>query len=294
MDNIDNIVSEANPNNQTKKLDKSEWVKKKQEERKSAFDLIEKTATEIVNDSGKFKTYLDVQSRMNKYSVGNALLITAQMPNATQLKEFSDWKEAGAFIKKNESSIIVLEPGESYTRNNGTQAIYYNPKKMFDVSQTTLTQNNKFNDYDDKVKLTAMLKDCHVNIKVVDEIPEMDRVAKWNKQDNILYVKRGCETKNIFKELSEELARATLEETENPSLDNFKCKCISYMLCKKYNIDVSTFNFDVIPDSLKNMNSNEIRSELATMRSAMEDINMRMSQHFENISKKAKTNDLER
>ena len=150
MDNIDNIVSEANPNNQTKKLDKSEWVKKKQEERKSAFDLIEKTATEIVNDSGKFKTYLDVQSRMNKYSVGNALLITAQMPNATQLKEFSDWKEAGAFIKKNESSIIVLEPGESYTRNNGTQAIYYNPKKMFDVSQTTLTQNNKFNDYDDK------------------------------------------------------------------------------------------------------------------------------------------------
>ena len=170
MDNIDNIVSEVNANNQTKKFDKSEWVKKKQEERKSAFDLIEKTATEIVNDSAKFKTYLDVQSRMNKYSVGNALLITAQMPNATQLKEFSDWKEAGAFIKKNESSIIVLEPGESYTRNNGTQAIYYNPKKMFDVSQTTLTQNNKFNDYDDKVKLTALLKDCPVNIKAVDEI----------------------------------------------------------------------------------------------------------------------------
>ena len=66
------------------------------------------------------------------------------------------------------------------------------------------------------------------------------------------------------------------------------------MLCKKYNIDVSTFNFDVIPDSLKNMNSNEIRSELATMRSAMEDMNMRMSQHFENISKKVKINDLER
>ena len=100
MDNIDNIVSEANANNQTKKFDKSEWVKKKQEERKNALNLIEKTATKIVNDSGKLKTYLDVQSRMNKYSVGNALLITAQMPNATQLKEFSDCKEAGAFIKK--------------------------------------------------------------------------------------------------------------------------------------------------------------------------------------------------
>ena len=99
---------------------------------------------------------------------------------------------------------------------------------------------------------------------------------------------------DIFKELSEELARATLEETGNASLDNFKCRCTSYMLCKKYGIDVSSFNLESIPDSLKNMNSSEIRNELGSMRNAMEDINIRMGQHFENISKKAKTKDLER
>ena len=107
MNDIDDIVSVANSSTQNKSFDKNAWMKKKQEERKSAYDLIDKTATEIVGDSSKFKTYLDVQGRMNKYSVGNALLITAQMPNATQLKEFSDWKEAGAFIKKNANSIII-------------------------------------------------------------------------------------------------------------------------------------------------------------------------------------------
>lgn len=294
MNDIDDIVSVANNSTQNKSFDKNAWMKKKQEERKSAYDLIDKTATEIVGDSSKFKTYLDVQGRMNKYSVGNALLITAQMPNATQLKEFSDWKEAGAFIKKNANSIIILEPGDSYTRADGTQATSYNPKKMFDISQTTFKQNNKLNDYDDKTKLTALLKDCPVNIKVVDEISGTNRVAEWNKQDNVLYVKRGGETQDIFKELSEELARATLEETRNASLDNFKCRCTSYMLCKKYGIDVSSFNLESIPDSLKNMNSSEIRNELGSMRNAMEDINIRMGQHFENISKKAKTKDLER
>ena len=177
MNDIDDIVSVANNSTQNKSFDKNAWMKKKQEERKSAYDLIDKTATEIVSDSSKFKTYLDVQGRMNKYSVGNALLITAQMPNATQLKEFSDWKEAGAFIKKNANSIIILEPGDSYTRADGTQATSYNPKKMFDISQTTFKQNNKLNDYDDKTKLTALLKDCPVNIKVVDEISGTNRVA---------------------------------------------------------------------------------------------------------------------
>jgi hypothetical protein len=85
-----------------------------------------------------------------------------------------------------------------------------------------------------------------------------------------------------------------LEETGNASLDNFKCKCTSYMLCKKYNIDVSSFNLESLPDSLKNMNSNEIRSELSSMRTAMEDINSRMNQHFETISKSNKNKEYER
>lgn len=34
MDNIDNIVSEVNANNQTKKFDKSEWVKKSKKKEK--------------------------------------------------------------------------------------------------------------------------------------------------------------------------------------------------------------------------------------------------------------------
>jgi hypothetical protein len=294
MNNFDEIISNANGQSQNKTFDKNAWIKKKQEDRKQAYDLIDKTALEIVSDVNKFKTYLDVQGKFDKYSVGNALLISSQMPNATQLKEFDDWKELGAYIKKNATSITILEPGDPYTRADGSTATSYNPKKMFDVSQTTFKQTNRTNNYDDKVKLTALLKDCPVDIKAVDDISGTNRVAEWNKQDNVLYVKRGGETQDIFRELSSELARVGLEETGNASLDNFKCKCTSYMLCKKYNIDVSSFNLETLPDSLKNMNSNEIRSELSSMRTAMEDINSRMNQHFETISKSNKNKEYER
>lgn len=294
MNDFDEIISNAETQTEKKAFDKSAWIKKKQEDRKQAYDLIDKEALEIVNNPDKFKTYLDIQGRLDKYSVGNALLISAQMPEATQLKDFDDWKDAGAFIIKNATSITILEPGDPYTRADGSTATSYNAKKVFDISQTTFKQSNKTVNYDDKVKLTALLKDCPVDIKAVDEISGTNSVAQWNKQDNVLYVKRGGETQDIFRELSSELARVGLEETGNASLDNFKCRCTSYMLCKKYGLDVSSFNLDSIPDSLKNMTANEIRNELSSMRTAMGDINSRMNQHFESISKTPKNKEHER
>ena len=288
MSDVDEIIAGTNGKTVKQEFDKDAWAKRKQEQRKECYDLMYKTADEIKLDPNKFKTYLDVQSKFDKYSVGNALLITSQMPNATQLKEFNDWKDLGAYIKRDETGITILEPGDSYVRSDGSTAPSYNPKKMFDVSQTTFKPTNKVSSYDDKTKLTALLKECPVDIKAVDDISGTDKVAEWNKEDNVLYVKRGVEPQTVFRELSNELAKASLEETGNSELDNFKCKCTSYMLCKKYGIDVSNYDFNNIPEILKNMNSGEVRNELSSMRSTMEDINSRMAQHFENISKSQK------
>lgn len=297
MNDFDEIMAKANSSNTTqekKPFDKNAWKEKKQQERQEVYDLIDKTADEIKSDVDKFKEYLEVQGRFDKYSVGNALVITAKMPNATQLKDFNDWKETGASIKKNENGIGILEPGDSYTRADGSVATSYNVKKMFDISQTTSTQRPRTNNYDDKVKLTALLKDCPVDVKAVDEIPNSNKVAEWNKDDNALYVKRGGETPTIFKELARELTRVGLEETGNSELDNFKCEATSYMLCKKYGIDVSDINISSIPEAFKNMSANEVRNELTSMRSSMEDINTRMNAHFESISKTQKNKEHER
>lgn len=295
MNEFEEIIANAN-NNSTpakKSFDKEAWVKRIQEERKTAYATMDRVAEEIVQDVDKFKTYLDVQGRLDKYSVGNALLISDKMPNATQLKEFDDWKQIGAFIKKNSSHIIILEPGDQYTRADGSVATSYNPKKVFDISQTTAKPLVKTN-YDDKTKLTALVTDCPVDPKIVDSIPNSDKIAEWNKDESVLYISKTDDIQRAFKEVATELARVGLEESDNPELDNFKCKCTAYMLCKKYGVDVASIDLNYIPESLKNMSATEIRNELTSMRSTMGDINSRMNQHFERISKQQKNKEHER
>ncbi len=295
MNDFEQILANANGNTQEKKpFDKNTWKEKKQQERQEVYDLMDKMADEIKTDVDKYKEYLNVQGRFDKYSVGNALVITASNPNATQLKEFDDWKESGAFIKKGENGIKILEPGDSYTRADGSSGTSYNVKKMFDISQTTSNQKPRTISYDDKVKLTALLKDCPVDVKIVETIPNSDNIAEWNKEDNALYVKQGGETPEIFKQIARELTRVGLEETGNKELDNFKCISSSYMLCKKYGIDVSNININSIPEAFKNMSASEVRNELTSMRSVMQDINTRMSAYFESISKTPKNKEHER
>ena len=66
-------------------FDKTAWAAKKQQERESAYELIDNTAMEIVSNGEIFQAYLDVQARFDRYSVGNALLITAQLPRPPAL-----------------------------------------------------------------------------------------------------------------------------------------------------------------------------------------------------------------
>ena len=65
------------------------------------------------------------------------LLILAQKPDATQLKDFDGWKDAGASIKRQQKGISILEPGEEYEREDGSIGTSYNVKRVFDISQTT-------------------------------------------------------------------------------------------------------------------------------------------------------------
>ena len=73
-------------------FDKEEWAAAKQAQRKEAYELIDNTCSEMMASGDSFRQYLDVQGCFDRYSVANAILVSAQMPEATQLKEYSKWK----------------------------------------------------------------------------------------------------------------------------------------------------------------------------------------------------------
>ena len=101
------------------RLSKEEYAEKKRAEKEKVYQKIDDAAREIVSDPEKFKSFLDTQSRMDRYSAANALLIYSQYPQATQLKDFDDWGKDNVKITKGAKSISILEPVE-YTRADGS------------------------------------------------------------------------------------------------------------------------------------------------------------------------------
>ena len=136
---------------------KDDWIKQKNENRALAYEMLE-TATEELNNPDTVMAYLDIQSKFDRYSVSNALLVAYQNPGATRLCDSKTWQKNHVFINKGETGIIILEPGKEYTREDGKTVTPYNAKKVFDISQTNARpRQNRTKTPDARVVVKAMI-----------------------------------------------------------------------------------------------------------------------------------------
>ena len=85
-----NNFTPAKAGQQSKRLSKEEYAEKMKAEKEAVYQMADDTAKAIVSDPEKFKAFLDTQSRLDRYSAVNALLIFKQLPEASQLKNFAE------------------------------------------------------------------------------------------------------------------------------------------------------------------------------------------------------------
>ncbi|MFZ5967637.1 MAG: hypothetical protein ACOYVK_10770 [Bacillota bacterium] len=270
-------VSPAPQNNRS--FDKETWKQQKQEQREMVYSLIDDTAQTVAKDGTVFQKYLDMQSRFDRYSVANALLILAQKPDATRIADFDTWKEQGIYIRKKESGFFILEPGDEYQREDGTVGISYNPKKMFDVSQTGARKRETPTYPDDRTRIKALMDHVPVPIRISDTLPEGAN-AIYQPEAREILIRKGMDAGNIFRSLSQELAHAEMDKGDGSySRSNyvFHAYCVSYMLCKQYGIDTNGYRFDHAPQMLEGLESQDIRNELSVIRDTASEISGRMN-----------------
>ena len=272
-------------NNYKSNYNKEEWIKRKNRERDELYRKIDISAEKTLKDEKLFKQYLDIQSRFSSYSVGNALLISLQMPNTTIFKEKAAWNKKGINLKDDAKSFEILEPSSPYERPDGTKATYYNPKKMYDISQTDSKPSDKAKVYGTEELLRAFIHDCPTTIKCVDELKDNTLGAEYDKTEDILYICKGLDENVMFQAISSELAKISMSDSEENVLLDFESYCVSYMICKKYGIDVSNYNFDVLPPEVQEMNVTQFREELGVIRDAMLDVDLRINNNLEKNQK---------
>lgn len=243
--------------------------------------MIDDTTVAVAQDGAQFQGYLDVQSRFDRYSVSNALLILAQKPNATRIADFDTWKEQGAYIRKKESGFYILEPGEEYQREDGTTGISYNPKKMFDITQTGNSRKRETPSYpDERTRLKALMDHAPVPIRISETLPSgVNALYQPDKRE--IQIRRGMDAGSIFRALSQELAHAEMDKGDGSytrTEHGFHAYCASYMLCKQYGVETGGFyHFEGAPQELSALEPQEIRAELSVIREASGEISDRMN-----------------
>lgn len=267
-------------------FDKGKWIEKKQAERKAAFTMIDKAADDAISDVDLFTTILNVMARFDRYSVGNILLITAQMPGATKLADFDTWKQNGCFIKKGEESLMLLEPGDEYTREDGSIGVSYNVKKVFDVSQTSAkASNNPSVRYDQNLLLRALAYHAPCKVERCDALPN-SQTAIYDPEVNKVMIRNGMTAEEIFRRLGQELAVAYMHKGEGKAGNyGFLSFCVSYILCMRYGINPPAFRINTVKNGLDGMTNQQIRAELGKIRNYANQLSMDMNRFLELQSK---------
>lgn len=263
------------------RLSPEEYKEKMKAEKAAVYKMLDDTASEIVQSPDKFKGYLDVQSRMDRYTANNALLMYKQFPQASQVKEFDDWAADGVKVNKGSKTFIILDPYE-YAKKDGTPGIDFNLKRVLDVSQTNGKRPAAPTVNRDPQKLVAVMLDtAPIDIESVDELPYPNMGAFYKNENQTLYVKRDIgDSVALCQCVAQELGHAQLSmnsEAYSRRDMGFSAVCVGYMLCKKYGVDTQNFAIDRIPDELKSKEPKDIKAELAKGQKAFKEITARVS-----------------
>ena len=277
----------------SKPFDKEQWAAQKQAQRKEAYELIDNTCSEMMISGDSFRQYLDVQGRFDRYSVNNAILVSAQMPEATQLKEKAAWKQSRVYVNKDAQKVVILEPSKEYTRGDGSKAVGYNAKEVYDISETSAKDRQEAQEKKPMRELVSALIDA----SPVPFVPvaDLEMPAYYDSEQQSIFIRTGLNEEQLFVSMAKEVSAAVFDFKHNESREasEFKSYCVAYMVGSRYGVDTRGFNFSRLPKELAETDTQAFKGELGSMRDVLGEIQSEMYKSLEK-NKPAKSKEQER
>ena len=277
----------------SKPFDKEQWAAQKQAQRKEAYELIDNTCSEMMSSGDSFRQYLDVQGRFDRYSVNNAILVSAQMPEATQLKEKAAWKQSRVYVNKDAQKVVILEPSKEYTREDGSKAVGYNAKEVYDISETSAKDRQEAQEKKSMRELVSALIDA----SPVPFVPVagLEMPAYYDSEQQSIFIRTGLNEEQLFVSMAKEVSAAVFDFKNNESREasEFKSYCVAYMVSSRYGVDTRGFNFSRLPKELAETDTQAFKGELGSMRDVLGEIQSEMYKSMEK-NKPAKSKEQER
>ena len=293
MTEFENILNEANKKNGKEQVaaeapadkEKRTYGDLQREKKQQCYSMIDDACVDVVSNGERLRAFLDVQSRLERYSLNNNLLIFTQKPEATKLKDFKGWQEAGATIQKGAKSILILEPSP-YKDAEGKPRTGYNAKNVFDISDVENVPESEQPtkvDYTDNQLIAALVNGCPVSIQKTDA-DLGNETALYDAKNKVILYKQGADFGKLFPAVAKARAHAEMSkgDTAYRTADHeFQAKCAAYIIVKKYEKDTSSLDVYGAPNRFTTYEPDAIKDELNVIHSTAKGIAGNMRAHLE-------------
>lgn len=295
MSNFDDILNQAKKNGQVpapkeivvqppenkENNEKKEWVEKQKKKREQLFAMIEAACPTIVSSIEKMSEFLKVQSNFEKYSLNNNILIFAQKPDATKVKDFNGWKDEGGSVKKGSKGFFIMEP--SAYKKDGEDRVAFNPKTVFDISDVADVDPVQQVSYDKALLIRALVHESPVNIVTLKDYPSgKPEGAYYDIKDKVIYAKAGMAVNDIFISVSQALAFAEIARKSNEpfrAADHvFQARCVALVLANKFGVPSDKIQLYSMPARYAGCDSEMIKKDLSEIHGAVKSIVSRMNE----------------
>ena len=301
MSVFENVINEANKKNEVKNVTpesvevadegegKKSFPERMAEKKNQCYAMIDDACLNAVSSIESLRQFLNVQSRFDKYSLNNALLIFAQKPDAVKVKDFDAWKKDDISIKKGAKSFMILEPSP-YKGTDGKMHRGYNAKNVFDISDVEAPEDviPQPKSYEQKQLVAALVHDAPVPIRKAEHsIGENDAI--YDAKNKVVYFKAGLEFDTIFPAIAKALAHAEMaKDVENYRIGEheFAARCSAYVLSQRYGVDTRTVDVYGIPKNIETMEAEDVKNVLGDVHSNVKSINARMNESLEQTQNK--------
>lgn len=230
-------------------------------------------------DSDAYKQYLDGMAHFNNYSSRNIQLIKSQLPEATMVASFNEWKKRNGSVNRGEKAIYIQAPVSVIRKDEKGNPIldpktgeketitYFKPVPVFDISQVSPQQGKKLNipkmmgDIPEQLdksyyqNIYRSLRDIsqnenHVSIRF-RELGQAD--GFYNPKTNDIVIKKGMSYERTLTTLIHEIAHSELHNNQSlterfggqltRSTKELQAESIAYVVSSHLGFDTSQESF---------------------------------------------------
>lgn len=262
------IITDIIKENKKSNFDMEAYKKQKKDENKRLYEMVDEAAPLVVSDPKYFEQYLNIESNNDQYSSRNLLLVFAQKPDATLIKDTKLWKQEHAYKRKGEKEIVIKEPNGEYTNSQGEVCTNYMSKYMLDISQINTHKKPLQETYDERTRLLLLVSNTPVSFAIKNDLPN-DAYAFYDPADKTIYAQEDLKSDIAFCAIAKEVAHAVMDKGDgsyNRNETNIHAYCCAYMLCKKFDLDVSRFDFNYVKDVYAGREIDDIKKDLSSLR----------------------------